>query len=251
MAGAGEEVLVGSLDGDEDKLLLRSEAQADFASGHLLFLQQRTLMTRPFDAKLLEFTGGAVPVAEKVTLDFDADHAVFSVSTNGVLAYHSARNPNSNLQWFDRDGRSHGSLGDPAEYAEVHLSPTGTHAAVSIESTGGMELWIFDIARNIRTRFAFGSSSWLPSWSNNGSELVFTSARDGRYGLYRKSLVGRGEEKLLIESEDAMFAEGWSPNGELLAFDRHVLETAYDIWILPLNGERAPYPFVQTTGRPS
>ena len=79
---------MGSLDDEEEKLLLHSDAQADFALGHLLFMQQRTLMARPFDLRRLEFTGKAIPVAEKVSVNLNAHHAVFSVSTNGVLLYH-------------------------------------------------------------------------------------------------------------------------------------------------------------------
>jgi Tol biopolymer transport system component len=210
-------------------------------------VQESTLMARPFDPQLLEFRGKAVRVADKITMDSDAGHAVFSVSANGVLLYHAAvSRANSKLEWFDREEGSQGSLGETAGYVEVHLSPDNAQAAVSLVSRGARELWIYEIARNIRTRFTFGSSSWVPSWSPDGSELVFTSIRNGRYGLYRKSLGGPGEERLLIDSEGAIFPEGWSPDGKLLAFDRQSPDTSYDVWILPLYSEREPYPFVQT-----
>ena len=244
---AGHAVLVRSLDGEDEKLLVHSPAEAEFASGHLLFLQDKTLMARPFDTKHLEFTGEAIPVAENVALDIDAHHAVFSASQNGVLLYQAGRaRAKSKLEWFDREGNRRGSLGDAAGYVEVHLSPDDAHAAVSISEAGSRNVWIHEIARNVPTRFTFDdASSWLPAWSPDSSEIVFTSRRNGQYGLYRKSLGGTGEEKLLIESEASKFPESWSPDGRFLAFDQ-LVQGAYDIWILPLDGEREPYPFVQT-----
>jgi hypothetical protein len=226
---------------------MRSDAQVEFASGRLLFMQERTLMARPFDPERLEFRGKALPVAENVSVNTDAHHAVFSVSTNGVLVYHGGMSrANSTLEWVDRAGESMGSLGDPAVFNEVHLSPDGTQAAVSNNPGDGNEIWIYDSARDNPTRFTFGLHNWIPSWSPDGSELAFISTRSGRWGLYRKSLTGAGEETLLFESDDTMFPAGWTQNGEFLAFDRQVQGTAYDVWILPLDGKREPYPFIQT-----
>ena len=57
-------VVVGSLDSKERKLLMHTHSSATYASGHILFLRQNTLMAQPFDAKRLEFTGEAFPVAD-------------------------------------------------------------------------------------------------------------------------------------------------------------------------------------------
>jgi len=241
-------VFVRALQGGEDEPLLLSPAQATYASGHLLFLDtaKRTLMTQPFDPKRLKLSGEALPVAENIRLDGDVNHAVFSASRNGVLVYQvAAPRSGSRLEWFDRDGSSEGSLGDPADYVEVHLSPDDAHVAVSINAAGSRDVWVYDIARNTPARFTFGPVSWLPCWSPDSSELVFTSRRAGGIGLYRKSLGGSGQETLLIESEAAKFAESWSPDGAFLAFDQNPQGT-YDVWILPLDGAREPYPFVQT-----
>lgn len=46
----------------------------------------------------------------------------FSVSDNAVLAYQIG-NPNSQLTWFDRTGKQLGTVGEPANYVHVALSP--------------------------------------------------------------------------------------------------------------------------------
>src|SRR5262245_62913157 len=92
-----------------------------YASGHLLFLRERTLMAQPFDAARRALTGEPVPVAEEVAMFATPGTAVFSASQNGVLAYQEGGTSNSTLAWFDRTGKPLGRLGDPAPYGDVEL----------------------------------------------------------------------------------------------------------------------------------
>ena len=114
----GHYVVAASLDGGVDKVLLRSPAAAVYASGHLLYLRETTLMARPFDAARLAFTGDAFPVAEKILMPaIGTAIGVFSASQNGILAYQTARGETAaRLQWFTRDGKPDGTLGDPADF---------------------------------------------------------------------------------------------------------------------------------------
>src|SRR5262249_45825431 len=87
---------LGSLDSRDEKEILRLRASVAYApardgssAGHLLYLQGRVLVARPFDTRRLEFTGEPVPIAEQVKLFGASSTAVFSVSANGVLAYQS------------------------------------------------------------------------------------------------------------------------------------------------------------------
>ena len=76
-----------SLDSKEERLLLRVRANVAYSpapdgssAGYLLYLQARILVARPFDARRLEFTGEAFPIAEQVQLFGASSTAVFSVS---------------------------------------------------------------------------------------------------------------------------------------------------------------------------
>ena len=247
----GHPVLAASLEGGAEKVLVRSPAAAMYASGHLLYLRETTLMSRPFDAARLAFTGEASPAAEKILMPaIGTAIGVFSASQNGILVYQTARGEaTSRLQWVTRDGKPEGSLGEPAEYGEALLSPDGKQAAATIRdpATGTHDLWIFDLARGVRTRFTFDpGDDTAPLWSPDGGALVFSSNRKGHYDLYRKALDGSSEEEALVASDADKYPFSWTAGGRTLLF----LETAKDVGIeirtLALDGSRKPESWAKT-----
>ena len=64
----GHAIVAASLEGQEQKVIIRSPAAAENASGHLLFLRERTLMAQPFDPDALELSGELFPIADTVVL---------------------------------------------------------------------------------------------------------------------------------------------------------------------------------------
>ncbi len=159
--GAGSEddaIRVGSLDGKTDKRLLPSHANAFYASGYILFLRERTLMAQPFNAKNLELTGDAAPVAEQVQFDNSFSRGGFTVSQGGTLAYQGGSGQSgSELLWYDRNGRKVDSLGEPAEYFAPRASRDGKKVAMTLydPKARNLDIWTYDLTRRIRTRFTF------------------------------------------------------------------------------------------------
>jgi Tol biopolymer transport system component len=244
-------VMVGSLDGGADKLILRSPAAAEYAAGRLLFLRERTLMAQPFDAKRLELTGDAVPLADDVGLvDVETAQAVLAASAD-VLVYRQGRGGlDRKLVWRDRAGRALSTLGDVGHYLfQVALSPRADAAAVTVQdsSSGTTDVWTYDVARGVRSRFSFDPrSDTEPIFSRDGQSIVFSSARDAQPGLYRKRLGGAGAEELLLESKTSIVATDFSPDGRVLTFSELAEKANWDIWTLPLEGERKPIAQLQT-----
>ena len=97
---AGHAVVVASLDGGSETVLLRSTAAAEFASGRLLFIREQTLMSRPFDPERLEFTGDAVPISQDVlVIPERCGRSLLSVDLRGprlpTLCWRHRRAPDS------------------------------------------------------------------------------------------------------------------------------------------------------------
>ena len=84
------------------KLLLRfGDANAQYVSGYLLFLDGDTLLGQRFDAERLELRGQSFLVAGRVGRSSNGYGAV-SASRGGTLAYGGTNSPSGRLTWFDR-----------------------------------------------------------------------------------------------------------------------------------------------------
>jgi len=245
----GHSVVIGSLDGAAERVLFRAPAAVEYASGHIFFVRDRTLLARPFDAKKLEFAGDSFPVAEVVTLLAPGTVVgVFSASQNGVLAYQAGEGQDGSFQlvWRDREGNELGIVGEPGSYDEVHVLPGGELAAIALEEGGVGDLWVIDLRRDLFTKFTFdpGYESGVTS-SPDGDALFFSAEKNGVYALVAKEIGGSGEGETIFESTTEMAPSSVSPDGEYLVFHKGG-DPSWDIWILPLSGEGEAYPFIET-----
>ena len=249
-------VRIGSLDSAEGAPLLEGVANAQYARGALLFVRGSTLMEQAFDATRRAFVGDPVPIANQLSIgrlrstDAFSRAGAFSVSETGVLVYQTAPSPASRLVWFDRDGRELGAVGDTADYGDLLLSPDDQRVSVSIDVPGGgnRDIWVFDAVRGVGSRATFDSGNELEGvWSPDGRRLVYNSNRAGRLNLYQRAASGAGEDALVLESAVNKYVQSWSPDGKFLLFVTPPgPNPSFDLWTLPLSGERTPRPFLQT-----
>jgi serine/threonine protein kinase/Tol biopolymer transport system component len=247
-SGGGGPIYVASLDSAERKFLLNADSyNVLYTQGHLLFLREATLMAQPFDARRLVMTGDAFPIAEQIQIQGGIPSGVFSASENGVLAYQTGgTRAGSQLTWFERTGKQMGVLGEPAKYTDLELSPDGKRASVSIQAQGGTrDIWLYDAARGFPTRFTFGPALAFTSiWSPDGSRIVFNSNRMGHFDLYQKASSGAGTEEVLLADNLDKAPVSWSPDGRFILYVN--LGTNNSLFVLPLSGDRKPFPFQKT-----
>ena len=243
-AEAGSAVFAASVDGGEARELLLLPTQAEYANGLLLFVRERTLMAQPFDPDRLELLSESVPLAEGVLAIPGAAISIFSASPAGVLAYQSGQaEVATTLEWRSRTGQPDGILGDRAPYEHAMLSPDGRSAVVRIPDagTGMADLWIYDIERDLRTRFTFdpADDSW-PVWSPDGARVFFASARGGPYAIYSKDVGGSGEAEPVYATKTDIFPTCVTPDGSALVYMSTGTETKADLWLLPLSAGAEP-----------
>jgi serine/threonine protein kinase/Tol biopolymer transport system component len=249
----GGPIYLASLDSADRKLLLNADStNVLYSQGHLLFLRDTTLMAQPFDVRRLVLTGDAFPIAEQIQTQSATPYGVFSASENGVLAFQTghAAAGSQQLVWFDRTGKKIGVLGNPAVSSDLELSPDGKRASVSIPGQAGntRDIWLYDVARGLPTRFTFGTAIAFASiWSPDGSRIVFESSRKGHYDLYQKPVNGTGTEEVLLEDNLDKVPVSWSPDGRFILYvTLGGAPKGDDLLVLPLSGDRKPFPFLNT-----
>jgi Tol biopolymer transport system component len=202
-AGRQPGVYLGSLDNSTVKPVLRSfTATAFVPPGFLLFNRQRTLMAQPFDAATGEVRGVPVEVADPVA------GAAFSASDSGTLVYRPGGGSQTNLVWFGRDGKRSGTVGEPAHYQQLALSPSARRAAVQRVNTddGNADLWVVDLDTGITSRMTTDPTmDGDPAWAPDERSLAFTSYRSGPGTAWLWDFVS-GRESPFFEM-GASFAE--------------------------------------------
>jgi serine/threonine protein kinase len=249
-------IYIGSLDAEPEQQTLKRLVPthlgaayvpaSDGGMGQLLFVRDGTLMTQPFDATRLELAVEPVPLVQRVGSYIT--NGFFSVSNNGVLVYRTTAERVSRLAWFDRRGKRLGTVGEPATYISVVLSPDGTRAAASSADlqTANMTLWLMDLGRGTSTRFASGASLAAGgTWSPDGSRIIYGLGAAGRYDLYQKSASGVKDHELLLESDESKIPNSWSRDGRFLLYTAFPARKA-ELWVLPLEGDRKPILFART-----
>jgi len=244
--GASTEIYIASLDGKLNRPLMHSFAKAEYASGYLLYLHDTTLMAQPFNADKLEFTGDATTIAENVAENSSTWGAVFSASQNGVIAYQAAGHTvQGELRWYDRQGRNLGPLATGNNYGP-RLSPDGARLAFDFGDPN-RDVWIFDLRRGVKTRFSFGAVDAAPLWSPDGSRIAFAPLFGGTQpsAILEKKSNGEGQNETLYAAQGNAIPTDWSRDGRFILLDNN-FSTLCEIDVLPLAGERKPYPFVKS-----
>jgi Tol biopolymer transport system component len=220
-AGDHRTLFVGALGQPLKKRVLDTNVRASYADpGYLLFIDEGTLIARPFDLRRLELTGDPIELAKNVATSSALD-ASYAASNTGVLAYSGRAPSKSQLTWFDRGGRPLGTVGDAAEFQGLRLSPDEQRVAV-VQPDPRLnmpDIWLLDIPRSVVTRFTF--NPWLdvsPIWSPDGTRVAFSSSRSGQFQMFERTTNGSAEEVQVFKSEDSVSPDDWSPDGRFILY---------------------------------
>jgi eukaryotic-like serine/threonine-protein kinase len=246
---ANDSLYYASLDGKENRPLFQSQSNAVYGSGFLLFARGGQLMAQPFDASSGTMSGEAQAIASGVVDDVSTWHTDVTASNNGMLVVGSGGTADWQLVWMDRSGKQIGTVADKLTNLQTaRISPQGDRIALQID-TGMNDIWVLDLARNVRTRLTFGPvSNTFPVWSPDGKWIAYSSDRSGHANLYRKRSDGSGAEELLLTDELVCLATSWSADGKTLFYSRGPAGNNWEVWALPLEGERKPVLVIPHSG---
>ena len=140
---------------------------------------------------------------------------------------------------FDRTGRMLTTVGDPIPATPgsgaMTLSPDGKRVAV----VRGGAITVYDDAAKTSINLTRGPFDAQPAWSPDGSRIAYQSSITS--SVYIISSFGGGKEELVHSPlGDGFTLVSWTRDGSYLTFQERGGGMGYNLWVLPLNGERKP-----------
>ncbi|MEK6675933.1 MAG: protein kinase [Planctomycetota bacterium] len=236
-----------SLDGKENRLLLRSNANVVFASPYLLFLQDKTLKAQRFDPDHGRLEGNPTILEEEILYDPTTFRAVFDASADGILLLQQGEGY-STLVIVDRESREQTTISDKDLFNGVRLSPNAKSVAVNCGDPS--DIWVHDVDRKVKKLLMTDSdaSDVCPSWTKEG-DIVYASLdrSDLPPIMIRTSTDGVGKGKILKEFTKNFWVTDITADNQYLIFEQvGGLEGKRDLYTLPLSGSTPPTPYLQS-----
>jgi eukaryotic-like serine/threonine-protein kinase len=223
-------------------------------SGHLLFARGASLWAVPFDPRRLSIAGSPAPVLEGLQVN-SGGMSQFALAADGSIVSLPGVGAGSrlSLKWVARDGAAQPLLDRSENYdwTSARLSPDGNSLAIDVDDGAGRSaIWIYDLARGTPSRLTVDQGSqYNPVWTPDGQRIVFNGTLPGRnnLNLFWMRADGSGGVEQLTRSDNAQAPNGISPDGRFLVYQELDPKTKQDLWILPLDGDRKPQPYLQTS----
>jgi len=218
------------------------------ATGHLVYAREGDLYGVLFDLERLEIRGASVKLLEGVRTAATNGVAPFAVSDNGTLAYIPGGETlaERKVMMVDRAGNARTLPIEPGPFTNPRLSPDGSQLILTSQHALH-QLWVYDLARNILTRFS--TTGWEHNagiWSPDGETIIFNSSEKGPMNLYRQPRDQSRDAEHLVPSEYRQMPGSWARSGAVMAFEESHPETRSDIWTLSLDSDAEPVPFQRT-----
>lgn len=238
-------IFLSSLDSQERRLLVSTSANAAYAEpGYLLYLRDKTLVAQPFDRRRYVLSGEPHTLSDDVLYFPGVDKAAFSATSGDVLVTQTGKGASlAQLTWFDRSGKLEGTIGTPASYDNVRLSPDGRRFAADQTDADGLkiDIWVHDPTRNAATRLTFNPGlNQTPLWSPDGRQILFGSNRKQLgFSLYLKNADGSGSDEELADLGLSANVWDWSRDGKNILFAK-----GNELWSLSWP-ERVAKPLLQ------
>ena len=117
------------------------------------------------------------------------------------------------------------------------------YAFVLARARDELNLWLYELDRGTMERLTVVRTHLHPVWTADGARVIFDATQ--AHALYWKSLESGQPSELLSEDPlNLITAVSVSPDGQALAVELSRDHVAYDIAILPLEGDRLAQPIL-------
>jgi Tol biopolymer transport system component len=215
-------------------------------TGHLLYVRDRVLMARAFDAATRTISGEPIKLAD--TVDYEPPgEAAFAVAGD-LLVYRPRQHlPLASLAWVDRSGRTIATVATPAAaFNQIALAPDGRIAAIDRRDAQGVSsVWTIDVQDGSSARVPASYWSGQPIWSADGSMLAYSIAADSPPNIVVRADRGRAPERRITTSSNIQYPSAITADGRAIVFRAFSSDTGWDLFTVSTNGD-PPQRLLQT-----
>jgi serine/threonine-protein kinase len=225
-------------------------------SGHIVYVQDGSLMVAPFDLSRLEKMGTAL-VALTGVRQTAVGTAQIAFSETGSMVYVPAGSGGRRdaVVWVDSSGAEQPTTVTGEAFSMPRLAPDLRRIGLAIGAGSAIQgnqgdLWIFDLERGVRSRVTDDGLSTFPLWEpGGGRRLLLSTGRGGTYQLLMKTLDDTTTDMPITSDRSTNYPLSWSPDGRFIATVSIDTNTANDIWVLDLKDPREWRPFMNKQAR--
>ncbi len=227
---------VASTDGGPARQVMPARSRAEYANGHLLFVNAGSLYAQRFDLNGHQVVGPPRRLLDHVGAGAGASReGTYSVARNGTLVVWTGRLlPRAQLVWLDRAGRRVASVGRPDHIAGLAASPDRRQLAVEVvDETNNVVVQVHDTEDGSSTRVALDQGQWpatmTPAWSSDGRHLWLGTGD----GIVKWPLDGGAPQ--VVPAGTAWVIDA-SSDGQWVVLDKTDPSTLNDVWLWPASG---------------
>ncbi len=178
----------------------------------------------------------------------------FGLMGGGMIAFTSDRDGDNEIYLLAFPGVFGDSLVEvqlthnEADDVVSEWSPDGTKLAFSSTRDGNYDIYILEVEaapqnegdRQPQRLTDHEGDDMLPTWSPDGTQIAFSSDRDGDWDIYLMDLPngtdsGGANIRQLTENTITDSKPSWSPDGSKIAFDSGVGYNR-DVYVMDING---------------
>jgi serine/threonine-protein kinase len=219
---------------------------ANGTSGYLVYLHEDVLLGVPFDPHRLEIQDTPAPLLEDVAVSqyrngggqFD-----FSGAAHGTFVYLTGKVAAQTwpVVWLDSSGKMRPLIATPGFYSQPRFSPDGLRLALTMRTSSGPDIYVYELGRETMTRLTFGGHAQQPVWTPDGKHITFQWSAKG-FGIGWVRSDGSGEPQQLLANPNLTNPYSFSPDGRHMAYYAQNPETDSDIWTVTLDTSDPGHP---------
>ena len=208
-------IYVQELGSSKRNLVLRTASRAAWAPpGYLIYMRDTSLFAQRMEPGSWQLTGEPALIEDAVPVNPLRAAAGFSVSPSGTLVYRFGSTATvGQLTWFGRDGTRLGSLGKPAPFLALDLSPDEKYVALSSGTAAENDISLMEISSGILTKLTSdGRAAINPIvWSSDSRRIAISRSRPPDVV---ELTVASGATRTLYPS--ILWVTSWSQDGSFV-----------------------------------